>query len=299
MIEINKVKIEQNLLLGNIYIYELSLQKKRTYIGFMKYKKKINNLPERLWKHLNKTEDSAKYVKIYRPKIKNNILQCKITKTENNAFAYEMFLTLKKMNENGINMVRGGPFIWVRDYSYREQTVIRYFINEMSKGWDNFLIIYNIFKQLHEDDFYVYIRGVKPAHLFTRQQIGLFNYVINHIKEKKWNKTSHTRNKDTIYVNLIPMMNIIKSLTVQNKCTNGNITKNLNTILNSCSNMNENMINLTQQINVVNKKRNFNEIETEEAKQITETIEIGETITTIEDENILIKPPTKKQKFKS
>ena len=95
------------------------------------------------------------------------------------------------------------------------------------------------------------------------------------------------------------MMNIIKSLTVQNKCTNGNITKNLNTILNSCSNMNENMINLTQQINVVNKKRNFNEIETEEAKQITETIEIGETITTIEDENILIKPPTKKQKFKS
>ena len=36
------------------------------------------------------------------------------------------------------------------------------------------------------DDFYVHISGITTSRLFSRQQIGLFNYIIHHIKEKKY-----------------------------------------------------------------------------------------------------------------
>ncbi len=305
MIDINKVKIEQELVLGKKYIYELSLHKKRTYIGFTHYKKKNHNLPERLWKHITKTDDSAKYVKCYRPKIKNNILQCKIYEKHGYEIAYEMFLTLKRMKEKGINMVRGGPFCWIRDYNNREQVVINFFINEMVKGWDNFLMVYNIFKHFHEDDFYVYTRGFGskiPAWLFTKKSVGIFNCIINHIKDKPFKNNIKPPDKDTLYINLNSAMNIIKSVTIENKLTNKNIENKLNNIQSLLIKQNDDMLNLTQKVNLIGQKRNFNEIETNDTgeagqiNEITETIIIGETITIIEDD-ILSEPPTKKRKI--
>ena len=67
MVNLEIVKIDKTLNLNNSYIYRLSLCNKREYIGYFKYTKKVNNLPERLWKHIN--GDGAEYVKKYKPKI--------------------------------------------------------------------------------------------------------------------------------------------------------------------------------------------------------------------------------------
>jgi len=306
MIDFNKVKIEQELILGKKYIYELSLRKKKTYIGFTHYKKKVHNLPERLWKHVTKTDDSAKYVKKYGAKIKNNILQCKFHEKNGYEIAYEMFLTLQRMDEKGIDMVRGGPFcLSKREYNYREKMVIQYFIKQMKKGWDNFLIYYNIFKHLDADNFYVYKRGFGPripTWLYTKKCVIIFNSIIKHIKGDYSRKNAKIVDKDTIYINLDSAMNIIKSVTIENKLTNRNIENKLNNIQSLLIKQNDDMLNLTQKVNLIGQKRNFNEIETnntEEAGQtnkITETIIIGETITIIEDD-ILSEPPTKKRKI--
>ena len=215
MVNLEIVKIDKTLNLNNSYIYKLSLCNKREYIGYFKYTKKVNNLPERLWKHIN--GDGAEYVKKYKPKIKQNILQCKIYKSSRNFFAYEMFITLQRMDKHGINKVRGGPFSWVRNYNYRERIVIQYFIDEMKQGWINFLRCYNTFKIFDYDDFYVHISGITTSRLFSRQQIGLFNYIIHHIKEKKYIQNCSQRSDDTIYVRIDPVLDEIKRLSKQNE----------------------------------------------------------------------------------
>jgi hypothetical protein len=97
-------------------------------------------------------------------------------------------------------------------------------------------------------------------------------------------------------------MNIIKSITIENKLTNKNIENKLNNIQSLLIKQNDDMLNLTQKVNLIGKKRNFNEIETNDTgkagqiNEITETIIIGETITIIEDD-ILSESPTKKRKI--
>ena len=211
----NKVEITEKLILGKKYIYKLDLHKKREYIGFFKNTKIVGKLPERLWKHLNCK--GAKYTKKYQPKIEENILQCAIYEANMNPFAHEMFYTLERMNYKGINKVRGGPFNWVRDYNTQEKIVIKFFIKEMSKGWNNFVDCYETFKLLNYNDFYVYYTGVLPSRLKYRQQINLFNYITNHIKEKKFQQNCKPRDENTVYVRLEPILDAIKQLRRENE----------------------------------------------------------------------------------
>ena len=267
--------------------------------------KEINQLKEEIESILN--DNKAIEVKSINLKGKTSIADFMIIASGNSSRHIQALseILVNKLKEKGINMVRGGPFCWIRDYNNREQVVINFFINEMVKGWDNFLMVYNIFKHFHEDDFYVYTRGFGskiPAWLFTKKSVGIFNCIINHIKDKPFKNNIKPPDKDTLYINLNSAMNIIKSVTIENKLTNKNIENKLNNIQSLLIKQNDDMLNLTQKVNLIGQKRNFNEIETNDTgeagqiNEITETIIIGETITIIEDV-ILSEPPTKKRKI--
>lgn len=212
---LDKVEIPDKLIQDKQYIYKLCLQKKKEYIGFFENKQTVGKLPKRLWKHINKR--GAKYTKKYKPKIEENILQCTIHNANTNPFAHEMFYTLQRMNYRGINNVRGGPFTWVRDYDTKEKIVINFFIDEMKKGWNSFVDCYETFKLFNYNDFYVYHTGIIPSKLKYRQQINLFNYITNHIKEKKFQQKCKPRDKNTVYVRLEPALNEIKRLRRENE----------------------------------------------------------------------------------
>jgi predicted GIY-YIG superfamily endonuclease len=211
----DKVEISYELITNKRYIYKLCLEKRKEYIGFFENKKIINKLPERLWKHIHK--EGAKYTKKYKPKIQENILQCTIHEANTNAFAHEMFYTLERMNYRGINKVRGGPFIWVRDYNTKEKIVINFFIDEMKKGWNSFVDCYETFKLFNYDDFYVYSSSILPSKLKYQQQINLFNFITNHIKECKFQQKCRARDKNTVYIRLEPALNEIKRLHRENQ----------------------------------------------------------------------------------
>jgi hypothetical protein len=87
----------------------------------------------------------------------------------------------------------------------------------MKKGWNSFVDCYETFKLFNYNDFYVYHTGIIPSKLKYRQQINLFNYITNHIKEKRFQQKCKPRDKNTVYVRLEPALNEIKRLRRDNE----------------------------------------------------------------------------------
>jgi len=64
---------------------------------------------------------------------------------------------------------------------------------------------------------FMYIVVVFYHQLKYQQQINLFNFITNHIKECKFQQKCRARDKNTVYIRLEPALNEIKRLHRENQ----------------------------------------------------------------------------------